>query len=49
MIIPDDFPLDLELKIYNYIKYEIPEDLLQEIKDYYKKNTEEYKDKLLDS
>lgn len=40
------FPIDLELKIYSYIKYEINSNLL---KDYHRKNTKEYSEKLLDS
>lgn len=49
MIILEDFPLDLELKIYSYIIYKIPNNLLNEIKNYHKKNTKEYREKLLDS
>ena len=49
MIIPEDFPSDLELKIYSHIVYKIPNNLLNEIKNYHRKNTKEYREKLLDS
>lgn len=49
MKFPEEFPIDLELKIYSYIKYEINSNLLKEIKDYHRKNTKEYSEKLLDS